>query len=195
MKKFFVSLLMTLCVASGYAQENDCALFGESYTYISFDVVPKDNWPIFFAAVTKADTINVDLSNLDTFTESIFSSCTFVPVHVTISESFQEVYGNAATGSNVEIFQQLYDWQNQFDRDFCNKFEKFKREAILHLQSGENVHIEYFSITGIFCRGGKPKSNFSDGLPDDLLTMGTSVTPVALIDADTTKQELRFIPL
>ena len=95
----------------------------------------------------------------------------------------------------MEIFQQLYDWQNQFDRDFCNKFEKFKREAILHLQSGENVHIEYFSITGIFCRGGKPKSNFSDGLPDDLLTMDTSVTPVALIDADTTKQELRFIPL
>lgn len=43
MKKFFVSLLMTLCVASGYAQENDCALFGENYTFIYFDVEQKDN--------------------------------------------------------------------------------------------------------------------------------------------------------
>lgn len=145
--------------------------------------------------MTKADSIEVNLTDLDNFTKSIFSSCTFVPINISISKAFQEVYGKAVTGSRAVVLQQIYQWQFQFNHDFSYKFDKYKRVEILHLQSGQTVYIQYFNVTGIFYREGKPTENISIGLPDDMMTMDTSVTPVALIDADTTKQELRFTPL
>ena len=196
MKKIIVCLFMIISQIYIYAQYSNHSILGENYTYIRFDIEQRNNYSIFFDAVTKKDSINVDLSNLNKFTESVFSSCFFEPLTNDASiKAFQDVYGNAISGSPTEIYMQLYNWEMQFHIDFFDKFAKFKRVTNLQLQSGETVHIEYFDVTGIFYRGDKSFisiSNISDGLPANLMTMDTAIIPVAMTDYGTTKEVLKF---
>ncbi len=189
MKPIIASLFMlvyattTLCVAQSY----NCNLYGENYTYIRFDVERENNYPILFSAVTKADSINVDISNLDTFVESVYSSCDFTPLSdAAFIKAFQLVYGSSP---------QIYNWQRQFMIDFFSRVDQFKRRTILELNSGEKIHIEYTDVTGIFLKGDKSfltESEFSVGLPDDLMTMSVVIIPVALTDYGTSEDKVLF---
>ena len=175
--KFIVYLSLMLSAVLCKAEDFDYALVGGNYTCIDFYVDRKNNWPIFFEAMTKNDSIKVDLSNFDKFVESVFQSCSYV--------------GNS-TSTYWNIFYDLFGRSGQTD-DICsltvseygNKFKKFDRKTTLYLQTGEKVDVNYCDVWGIFARFGKtyvPYSGTSNGLPKEYLVMDEVYFPITGLD-------------
>ena len=184
MKKSLVYLFLTFHAILCLSQ--NCNLYGEHYIYIKLEAERKNNYPIIFSAVTKMDSINVCLSNLDCFVGSIYSSCSFTPLSSSsFIKAFQIVYGDT---------MKIYDLQRQFMIDFFSHVDQFKREITLELKTGEKIYVEYSDVTGVFYRGDKSfieESIISIGLPEEYITAPV-IIPIALTDYRVPERELLF---
>lgn len=186
MKKIFIILLIFLLVTPSHAQEGDCNLFGETYTYMWFRISEKDSYPILFSALTKVDSLDVDLTDFDSFVKSVYSTCEFAPLSIiSLDKAFKAVYENTMN----TLF-----WRTGFGQGFAASTKKYKREISFKLQTGEEVSVTYCDVTGAFLRGDKSfRSNLSIGLPEEyLVTMDEVVILVAFTDADYTNEEFHF---
>ena len=169
--KFIVYLSLFLSAVLCKAEDFDYTLVGGNYTCIYFYVDRINNWPIFFEAMTKNDSIKVDLSNFDTFVESIFQSCYYV-----------------GDSPSWNIFYDLFGRSGQIDNiwaltvsTYNNKFKEFESATELYLQTGETVNVYYCDVWGIFARFGKtyvPYSGTSNGLPKEYLVMDEVYFPI-----------------
>ena len=76
------------------AQNKDYSFFCGEYTFISFAYVDSNDWPVFFNTIVKSDSINVDTTDLNSFTKSVYSDNSF------ISQSFM---------LNIKILEVSFD--------------------------------------------------------------------------------------
>lgn len=177
MTKIIVYLSMILSVALSHAQNHNSNLLGGNYTCIEFTVTKENAYPTVFAAVTKADSINVDLSNIDKFVESVYSVCDFMPIsNSSFYKGFELVYGKS---------EQTYNNCSLFISDFFNNFNHLHHKTNLILQTGEKVFIRYFDIMGIFLKEDEtfiPNTKISIGLPKENMTMSVIIIPIAIVD-------------
>lgn len=98
-------------------------ILGGNYTCIKFTVHRENNYPIVFAAITKTDSIKVDLSNFNRFVESVYSSCDFIPISNTAYHNgFELVFGKS---------EQTYNSCSLFISEFFDNFN--------HLQCTTNL--------------------------------------------------------
>lgn len=168
---------MILSVALCHAQGYNSNLLGGSYTCIEFTVTKENAYPTVFAAITKVDSINVDLSNIDMFVESVYSVCDFMPNSTTsFYKGFELVYGKS---------KQTYNICSLFISDFFNNFHHLQHKTNLILHTGEKVYIRYFDIMGIFLKEDEtfiPNTKMSIGLPEENMTMSIIMIPIAIVD-------------
>ena len=98
---------MILSVALCHAQNYNSNLLGGNYTCIEFTVTKENAYPTVFAAVTKADSINVDLSNIDKFVESVYSVCDFMPI--SNSSFYKGFETNLILQTGEKVFIRYFD--------------------------------------------------------------------------------------
>lgn len=119
MKKIIACLTVFLSAFVCQAQEYEHELFGDEYTYIAVNIYSKDNYPIVFDAVTKKDSIPVDLSDPDKFAESLYSSCLYAPISDSAyQKGFQMVFGESphtyqcSRFFNCDLFRDIHEIDN-----------------------------------------------------------------------------------
>lgn len=171
-------LYFVLSVTLGHAQNNSPKLFGDIYTYIEFFVLKPKAYPIVFAAACKKDSICVDLSNIDTFAESVYSSCIKIPI-----SNYAWHYGYELIFGKTE---QVYNNCSLFISDFNNKFTKAHQTGSVMLFSGEKVVFNYVTIMGIFLKLDEKllPDNFSStsiGMPNDNIKRNIAI-PISIVD-------------
>ena len=174
--KFIVYLSLFLSAVLCKAEDFDYTLVGGNYTYIDFDVSRENNWPIFFTAITKNDSIKVDLSDFDKFVESVLQSCDYVGSLMDAYYAFYNLFGRS---------QRTYDMCRFTLNDFYIKFEELERKTKLDLQTGEKVYVRYFDVSGIFMRVDKTVFRFaadSNGLPKKNWIMNEIYFPITGLD-------------
>ena len=87
----FVHLTVTTAVVAQCANE---LLFGARCTFVMFVYKIPSGYPVFWDAVVLQDTVSVDVSELDSFVESLFRSALYVPVSdVSYQRGFDSVFG------------------------------------------------------------------------------------------------------
>lgn len=174
--KLIVVILLILSAALCRAQNCDSNLFGANYTYVEFVISKKQEYPIFFAAVTKNDSIKVELCNVDTFITSIYSSCDNVPIsNSAYLKGYELVFGKS---------EQTYNTCSLFISDFIDKFDRLQQKTELILDTGEHVQIRYFNLIGIFLKLDekyKSISVTSIGLAKENIPKNT-IIPISIID-------------
>ncbi len=181
MKVVTLFILLILGVTYSHAQNYNSSLFAGDYTYIEFIVSKKDRYPIVFAAITNKDSIKINLSNVDAFVASVFSSCENSSISDdAYHKTFEMIYGKS---------EQIFNSCSLFISDFNNKFKKLENISKVTLLTGERVSISYFNIIGVFFRLGQdflPETFTSIGLPIEN-TPPNTVIPISIADSYCTR--------
>lgn len=174
--RILVVISLILSMAYCHAQNCDSDLFGANYTYVEFVISRNQEYPISFAAVTKTDSIKVKLSDVDSFIESIYSSCTNVPIsNSAYQKGYELVFGKT---------EQTYNTCSLFVSEFIDKFNHLQRTTELALDTGEHIQIRYFNLTGIFLKldeNIKSIAVTSIGLDEEQIPKNT-IIPIAIAD-------------
>lgn len=174
--KLLIAISLILNTALCRAQNCDSNLFGANYTYVEFVVSRNQEYPIFFAAVTKTDSIKVKLCDIDAFITSIYSSCDNVPIsNSAYHKGYELVFGKT---------EQTYNTCSLFISDFIDKFNRLQRKEELVLDTGERVQIRYFNLIGIFLKLDKKLKSTavtSVGLAEENIPKNT-IIPISIVD-------------
>ena len=148
-------LLFLLCMLNplfSHAQKCEYHLYAENYIHVRFSCHRKDNWPIFFEAFLKNDTLSVNLENLDEVVASLYSVAEYVPMSPNIClDAFAKVFRIS------KYDRELYDDINFFINDYYNQFDKYRKEGALKLGTGDVLKFSYANVRGVFTEIDKSK--------------------------------------
>lgn len=150
--KNLLLLYFLLIPQLSHSQECWNRLFAEDYTHIRFSYYKEDNWPIFFEAVLKSDTLSVNFERLDVFLQSLYIDAAFVPMSYFMNHHyFAEIFGCSKYDKTV------YTDFNIFKNDYYQQFRNLEKKGKITLASGEILEYSYFDIRGVFSEIDKQK--------------------------------------
>lgn len=131
-----------MSVALCHANSTIFHLSGGKGTYVEFIVNKKKSYPIVFAAFVEKDTLKVDLTNLDSFTKSVYLYNSYMPMS---SYAYQKAY-DMVFGRNSETCHLC----SLFYSGFMNDLDNTMTNDTLSLLSGEKIIVSYAQIIGVF---------------------------------------------
>lgn len=160
-------------------------LFCGDYTYIQFRWESQNDYPILFDAIVKHDTIEVDMTDLDTFSKSLFSKALYVPT----SESAYQRGLDILFGSNEETFDYGLSLVNMLG----GQVENVQRQGVLSLLNGDYILYKYAEIRAGFVELDKNcdwrYTRTSIGIEDSSL-VNRIVVPISIISIDKKVKDL-----
>ena len=138
-------LIVVFCVFLqnlALAQNKDYSFFCGEYTFISFAYVDPNDWPVFFNTIVKSDSINVDTTDLSSFTKSVYSDNPFISdTEFTYKRAIDIMYEN-----KIENYDFCHKLSNRFAEEFDNVAQKGK----IKLATGNTVCYKFASINALF---------------------------------------------
>lgn len=165
-------LSQTICLA-----QNNTLLHAQKAVYVEFGVYQKGRYPIFFAAVTQDDSINIKLNNIDSLIASVYSSYNYyVPMSTNaFQKSYEILFGRS---------EEVYNICSLYISEFGEKCNRFRCEKKLLLNTGEVVYVHCVGLYGIFLKMDSKYKSLCDtslGLPEKNIPDNILV-PVSVID-------------
>lgn len=180
---FTFIMIFSIC----HAENDKLELYAERYTIIFFERVHPEKWPmLFYAAVPENDTIKVNLSNIETFTSALYSTCSYVPMF--IGPIYIDVYKTLFGG----VRQQIYDDEDDFLYILTKELESSMRQSVkFQLKSGDTIYASFCNLTGVFVKPKKDQfkhySAVSIGIPNTDVIQ-SMVIPVAIMATSSTNK-------
>lgn len=183
--RLVISFLLALSTVSLHAQDCDPVFFGKDYTYMSFFIVPENDWQTQFWVVTDKDSITFDLSDIEAFIKSVLSTSeTFV---LYSPDGLKMAYG----------MKRDYNYRrfDSYRMDLFYQMDIAEKKAEFTLLTGERMFIDYADIRGMFARleGECSKIGMhSHGLWEEIMP-DTTIMLVGLIGCFPTSDKFKFI--
>ena len=178
-----ICLLMLTNVCCG--QVMDHKLFCGEYTYIQIRAESPHDYSILFDAIVKQDTIYVDISDIKSFTESLFLQASYIPIAESAYQRGLEI-----------LFGQS---ENNFGYGLClinklgEQLEKEQRKGVISLLDGDYILYRYAKISAGFVELNKAfdwkYTRTSIGIEDSSV-VHRIVVPISIIDINKNVNEL-----
>lgn len=187
--KALLSIVCMLGALSLHAQDFEHQLFAENYVHVRFSCYKKDQWPVFFDAVLKSDSLSVNIENLDEFVTSLYSAAAFVPMSTDIHlDAFAKVFRSS------KYDRQLYSDVNFFMNDYYAQFDRFAKRGEIKLATGHVLKYLYINIRGVFSEIDKAKCGMydtSNGI--EFSRVNKIIVPIAISNCKEAEKDLVVI--
>lgn len=181
-----ICFLMLTNICCG--QVVDHKLFCGEYTYIQIRAESPRDYPILFDAIVNQDTIYVDISDINTFTKSLFLQAAYIP----IAESAYQRGIEILFGSGEKIFGYGLCLANMLG----SQLEESQRKGVISLLNGDYILYKYAKIRAGFVELNKScdwkYTKSSIGIEDSSI-VNRVVIPISVIDVNKVETEISII--